>query len=135
MIASTTAAKVVIEQARAGDTCAWWLSKPRYATDRADVTLTTGMSVRVSLSVTRSTEPRIDVTPGEVTAWLPESAALTGWKPSNKAPQAFSLSMRFSYPDGASRKRAEAVEAAAEKTVGRLAEQAAIALATRETSR
>ncbi|MFD1055576.1 nuclease-related domain-containing protein [Terrabacter terrigena] len=135
VIASTTGAKVVIEQARAGDVCAWWLSKPRYSSDRADLTVTTGMSVRVSLSVTGSAESRIDTMPGEVTAWLPEGTTLAGWKPSSKASQAFSLSLRFSYPEGASRREAQAAETAAEKTVTRLAEQTAIALARRETTR
>lgn len=69
--------------------------------------------------------------PGEVTAWLPEGRALAGWKPSNKAAQPFSVSFRFSYPEGASQGKALATEAAAERTVTRLAEQTAIALARR----
>lgn len=133
-IAEATNAKVVLEQARAGDVCAWWLAKPQYANQRADVTLTTGTSVRVSLSITGSTESRIDMMPGEVTAWLPEHTALPGWKTSSKATQALSVSLRFSYPEGATPPQARAKEAAAERTVTRLAEQAAIALAGRTTA-
>jgi hypothetical protein len=131
VIAKVTGAKVVREQARAGDTCAWWLGKPRYANQVADVTVSTGTSVRISLSVTGSTESRIDMMPGEVTAWLPENTALAGWKSGRKAGQAFSVSLRFSYPRGAGRDVAQATEAAAEKTVSQLAEQAALALGRR----
>lgn len=135
VIAAQTGAKVVIEQPRAGDTCGWWLSKPRYSSDRPDLMVTTGTSVRVSLSVTGSAESRIDTLTGEVTAWLPEGTTLPGWSPSSKAPQAFSVSLRFDSPAGASRQKARALEATAERTVSRLAEQAAIALARRENAR
>lgn len=131
VIARTTGAKVVVEQARHDDACAWWLSKPRFASQRADVTVSTGLGIRISLSSTASQEPRIDILPGEVTAWLPEGTALAGWKPSSKAAQPFSVSFRFSYPEGASQRKALATEAAAERTVTRLAEQTAIALARR----
>ena len=73
--------------------------------------------------------------PGEVTAWLPEGTRLAGWKASSKASQPFSVSLRFSYPEGASQQKARAIEATAERTVTRLAEQSAIALARRETTR
>ncbi len=134
-IARQTGAKVVVEQARAGDVCAWWLSKRRSSSDRADVTLSTGASVRVSLTVTGSTESRIDMQPGEVTAWLPAGTSLRGWRPGSKAAQAFSVSLRFSYPVGAHRTTTRATEAAAERTVTRLAEQAAVAMARRASTR
>ena len=134
-IARQTGAKVVVEQARAGDSCAWWLSKPRYSSDRADVTLSTGVSVRVSLSATGSTESRIDMQPGEVTAWLPAGTSLPGWRSGSKAAQAFSVSLRFSNPAGTRRTTTRATEAAAERTVTRLAEQAAIAMARRASTR
>ncbi|NUO89332.1 MAG: NERD domain-containing protein [Dermatophilaceae bacterium] len=135
VIAAATGAKVVLEQARHDDACAWWLSKPRFANQRADVTLSTGLSVRISLASTASRESRIDMMPGEVTAWLPEGTRLAGWKASSKASQPFSVSLRFSYPEGASQQKARAIEATAERTVTRLAEQSAIALARRETTR
>jgi hypothetical protein len=99
------------------------------------VTVSTGLAVRLSLTSTASRESRIDMLPGEVTAWLPEGTVLAGWKPSSKATQAFSVSLRFSYPEGAGNSKARATEAAAERTVTRLAEQAAIAMARRASTR
>jgi len=125
MIATVTGAKVVLEQARHDDACAWWLAKPRYATQAADLRVETGAAVRISLASSGITEARLEMLPGRVSVWLPENTALAGWRPGTKARQPFTASLRFTYPTGASPKQERAAEATAERTVTRLAEQIA----------
>ncbi|MFC3807858.1 nuclease-related domain-containing protein [Terrabacter sp. MAHUQ-38] len=125
-IQRVTGSRTVLERPLSGDdVCTWWLTKPRYASDRADVTLTTGLTVRTRFAAGGTTGSRIDMLPGEVSAWLPEDTTLSGWKSRTRVSQPFIISLRFTYPQGASAKQARTTEAAAEKTVTRLAEELA----------
>lgn len=118
-----TGSKTVLEKPQIGDDrCTWWLSKPRYSTQAADLTVETGQTVRVQLAATGLTASRIDVTPGEVSAWLPKNTSVGDSRTKSRARQPFVITLRFAYPPGASQQEARAVEAAAEMKVTGLAE-------------
>ncbi|WP_256795476.1 hypothetical protein [Terrabacter sp. Ter38] len=116
------------------DTCSWWLTKPRYAFQSPDVMVRTGGSVDRRFAANGTTGARVDMTPGEVSAWIPVNTRLDGWRAGTRARQPFMISLRFSYPEGASDAKARAVEAAAEKKVTRLAEELAKALPARPST-
>ena len=112
----------------------WWLSEPRYSTDGADVRVETGRAVDVRIAAAGTASPRTDLSPGGVSALLPQNTALPGWKAGLRASQPFMISYRFTYPEGVSDAKARSVEAAAEKKVTRLAEELAKALAPRRST-
>lgn len=116
------------------DVCAWWLAKPRYATDRAHLTLVTGRTAQRRFTASGTRESRIDLLLGEVSAWLPQGTTLSGWKSRTEVSQPFMISLRFTYPEGASAKQVRATEAAAERRVTRLSEELARGLAARSGS-
>ena len=116
------------------DTCSWWLAKPRYAFQTPDVMVKTGASVDRRFAANGTTAARIDMTPGEVSAWIPLNTRLDGWKAGTRARQSFIVWLRFGYPVGANDAKARAVEATAEKKVARLAEELAKALSARRAS-
>lgn len=131
MVQKITGARTVVEKPQSGDDrCTWWLAKPRYSTQAADLTVETGTSARLRFASANTHESRIDLVPGEASAWVPENTSLNGWKTRTRARQPFMLSLRFTYPEGASDQQRLVVEAAAERKVIRLAEALAIALAT-----
>lgn len=74
-----------------------------------------------------TTGSRIDLLPGEASAWLPQGTTLSGWKGHTWTSQPSMLSLRFTYPEGASAKQVRAAEAAAGTRVARLAEELALA--------
>ena len=116
------------------DTCSWWLAKPRYAFQSPDVVVRTGGSVDRRFAANGTTGARVDMTPGEVSAWIPVNTRLDAWRAGTRARQPFMISLRFRYPEGASDAKARAVEAAAEKKVTRLAEELAKALPARPST-
>ena len=131
MVQKITGARTVVEKPQSGDDrCTWWLAKPRYSTQAADLTVETGTFARLRFASANTHESRIDLVPGEASAWVPENTSLNGWKTRTRARQPFMLSLRFTYPEGASDQQRLVVEAAAERKVIRLAEALAIALAT-----
>lgn len=130
MVQSLTGAKTATQKPTADpDTCTWWLAKPRYATQAADVTVKTGDAASIRLAANGTTGARVDMTPGEVSAWLPQGTRLGGWKTGERTPRALIVSLHFTYPTGADHQTTVAAEAAAEKKVTRLAEALAVALA------
>lgn len=134
-IQKVTGSRTVLEQPRGvDDVCAWWLAKPRYATDRAHLTLVTGRTAQRRFTASGTRESRIDLLPGEVSAWLPQGTTLSGWKSRTEVSQPFMISLRFTYPEGASAEQVRATEAAAERRVTRLSEELARGLAARSGS-
>lgn len=128
-IAQVTGSKTVLEDPTSMESwCTWWLAKPRYVTQSADVTVMTGDSATNRITSSGTTEPRVAMTPGEVSAWLPHNSRLPGWHATTQARQAFIVSLRFSYPNPATDAQTRAAEAAAEKKVVRLAEALAARL-------
>jgi hypothetical protein len=134
-IVRVSGSKTVLEKPQPDvDTCTWWLMKPRFATQTPDVWVQTGAAARRRFAASGTTGSRVDMLPGEVSAWLPENTALAGWASKARTSQPFLITLRFRYPEGANQKTALAAEAAAEKKVSRLAEELAIALARRGRS-
>ncbi|MFC7595015.1 nuclease-related domain-containing protein [Terrabacter sp. GCM10028922] len=130
-----TGSKTVLEQPRGmDDVCAWWLAKPRYATDRADLTLSMGQRVQSRITASGTTDSRLDLVPGEVSAWVPQGTTLSAWKSRTAASQPFMISLRFRYAERASAKQVRATESAAETRVTRLAEELARTLAARSST-
>lgn len=129
VVQRVTGAKVVLEKPTADtDTCTWWLAKPRYASQSADVTIRMGDGASRSFTATGTRGARVDMAPGEASAWLPQGSRLDAWAAGARATRPFIVSLRFSYPTGADKKTALALESAAEKKVIRLAEAMAAAM-------
>ncbi len=134
-IAKVTGARTVMEKPSSShESCTWWLAKPRYNTQGADVMVETGRTVSVRLAASGTTTSRVDRFPGEVSAWLPQDTRLSSWRPGTRSSQPFRVYLRFTYPEGANESQARAVEAAAEKKVTRLAEALAVGLAKLRSS-
>lgn len=93
------------------------------------MTVKTGDAASIRLAANGTTGARVDMTPGEVSAWLPQGTRLGGWKTGERTPRALIVSLHFTYPTGADHQTTVAAEAAAEKKVTRLAEALAVALA------
>lgn len=130
MVQNISGASVVTEKPTADpDTCTWWLATPRYTTQAADVTVKTGAGASISFAATGTTRARIDMTAGEVSAWLPRSTRLEGWKADARASQPFIVTLHFAHPPGADNGTTSALEAASQKKVSRLAEALSVALA------
>ncbi|MEW1955259.1 nuclease-related domain-containing protein [Terrabacter sp. NPDC080008] len=121
-VARITGSKIVVDKSTGSDDlCGWWLAKPRYTTEPADISVETGRLARVRLTSSGAAAARLDRLPGEVSAWVPVGTRLDGWPVKLRTNATFLVSLRFRYPPGADQARARAVEAAAETTLTHLA--------------